>query len=229
MLQSHSFDGLNAHNAALVSEQIQTLLAEQRDVDEWADLLDNGTEAEITKKAAAIVGNSNPIVQAKVYGKRLNSLSYTTHWNLEISPRMFWGHPRRPVIMFGTMDTLVAKFSHSHRTAVNGLCRALVDRMVRLYKLSALTADENEELRDRIFRVIHRKFWPTYQFYNAINFYHPSRFDIAEDRAWVLLNGKMVFLTQHQLEYMRQIKAIIAKTEKLDERIMLMRAAKNGK
>lgn len=122
---------------------------------------------------------------------------------------------RRPVLMKGAIDVLIAKYSHSSAHIANGYAERVISRYLRLNKYTCLDRKEHEENM----RPIHK--WARRNFHLSHKFSLTDDYDFAvhkpselSGQAWIA--GQHVKLTDHQFKYITNLQAIAFRARRLE-------------
>jgi hypothetical protein len=152
--------------------------------------------AEYEKSEMPIFG---PLVRAKTYIK--------VHSLQEIGGFVFSNDSRRPVRMRGSLTTMIAAYSRSSQSSTNGYCYAVFRRYLKMSKTTILYQNEINAFFASINMKLVKKYWPR----NFREFY--------AFHGMVVIGGKIVFLNENQLAYVRRLQSIIVQTKKLDKAV----------
>jgi hypothetical protein len=134
--------------------------------------------------------------------------------------RVTWAHdePHRPVIMRGSLAWLKAKYSNGgYHISVNGWIDKVFWRWVKMRRLYVFSHEDFTKATADFLKRCHEKHCPSYHFEQRLDRYvwGPSR-QFSEGR--VVVNGRLLILSNPQIKYIMGLRKIAAKTARLDER-----------
>lgn len=189
----------------------------------WQEVLDHGTDEEIMEKAQEECDKGAPITFARNYPR--NGSPLMTDLAREIVPYDMRSHPRRPVIMKGAVEICYRRFSLSEgRSAPNGWLIRVHERAVRMSKKTLIEWDEIMEFSSALAtRLAERHYGVTSHFWDYIR---PRRYEARRNEQLVLMSGRWVSLPYEQYKNVQMFQKVIRKTEKLEDRLELLRAAR---
>jgi hypothetical protein len=210
-LTSIDLSTLPADLAATVLATIGEHEAKTREVREWQEVLDHGTEEEIIEKTARECRKGTPLVAAHCYGDGFIPAMR------EVTPLGFRSHPRRAVVARGAKLVVYNKYSLSpNNVAPNGWNLRLHERAVRMSKKTLIYRDEILNFIESL-AIKSGAPWD----YTVRSFAHDHR-----DNNVVLMSGKWVNLTDAEYRNVKMFYDIIRKTDKVEERLALLREAR---
>ena len=189
----------------------------------WKEVLDHGTDEEILEKAQGERDKGAPITFARNYPKQ--EFRTMADINREIAPYNMQGHPRRPVIMKGALYQRYIRYSLSEgRSAPNGWLIRVHARVVRMSKKTLVEWDEIMDFtREVAIRLAERHYGVTSHFWD---YTRPRSYEAGPDKQLVLMSGRWVGLPYEQYKNVQMFQKVIRKTEKLEDRLALLRAAR---
>ena len=206
-----ALDETEARAALFAVEQIR---ARQTREDRWMQLVRDGTEREILDAAQFEFSHPRraiPITLANRYPD-VRSECEIVYWAVG-------SHPRRPVIMRGSLGARLARHSTSASQCANGWAIELFDRAVRASRRTILEVDEYRDFQGRLI--------------DRITSRHRSATHVARERTaarvnfhtrnHVLIGGKFVWLSDRELENVHALHSIIRRSDKLERRVELAR------
>lgn len=172
----------------------------------WQRLCDQGSDADIIEAAVAEIG-SPAVVLAETY-------EYI-HPRQEIVAWAVRGHPRRPVLMRGSRASRIGRFALSEgSTSANGWAVALFERFLRLARVNAFDFEEYQAQTRSIGDALRQRFALT----SAFGHYTNGWF-VGWRHGEVMLAGKWRNFSASELANIKALRAIIAKTDKLEARV----------
>lgn len=128
-------------------------------------------------------------------------------------------HPLQPVAMRGSKDGIRARYEWT-RYDGHHLAGLAYSRWVAKKRIACLSADECEDLLTPMM-------WQVKQRYDCPRWHsphNPIRFsEVSEGFRFAILNGKEVWISAAQHENITALRGIIAKTDKLQERMEMLR------
>ena len=189
----------------------------------WKEVLDHGTDEEIMKKAQEVCDKGAPITFARNYPT--DGCYMTTDRTREIVPYNMQDHPRRPVIMKGATYQRYIRYSLSEgRSAPNGWLIRVHARVVRMSKKTLVEWDEIMDFtREVAIRLAERHCGVTSHFWD---YTRPRSYEAGPNKQLVLMSGRWVGLPYEQYRNVQMFQKVIRKTEKLEDRLALLRAAR---
>jgi hypothetical protein len=189
----------------------------------WQEVLDHGTDEEILKKAQEECDKGAPITFARNYSEKSSRI--TADLSREIVPYDMRSHPRRPVIMKGAVEIRYIRYSLSEgRSAPNGWLIRVHERAVRMSKKTLIEWQEIVDFSSEVAaRLAERHYGITSHFWNYIR---PRRYEARRNEQLVLMSGRWVSLPHEQYKNVQMFQKVIRKTEKLEDRLELLRAAR---
>lgn len=198
-------EGLPAHIVEDAILQARIRADELRERERWRALIAEGSDQEIIA-AGQEYARSEAVELARTYG-HVNRWQELVAWADHASPR-------RPVMMRGSKEALCAIHSLSeHISSANGLALEVFDRVMRREKVIALSYEEYSEAAGPLRARLRERYRLT------------STFE-KQTRGWfadfsggfVMIGGRWRTLTPSELSNIKGLKAIIARTEKLEDR-----------
>jgi hypothetical protein len=143
----------------------------------------------------------------------------------EIVPYNMRDHPRRPVIMKGAIEICYRRFSLSEgRNAPNGWVIRVFERAMRMSKKTLIEWQEISDFASELAtKIANRHYGVTYHFWD---YTRPRRYEARRDEQLVLMSGRWVSLPHEQYRNVQMFQKVIRKTEKLEDRLALLRAAR---
>jgi hypothetical protein len=189
----------------------------------WQEVLDHGTDEEILKKAQEECDKGAPITFARNYSEKSSRIM--ADLSREIVPYDMRSHPRRPVIMKGAVEIRYIRYSLSEgRSAPNGWLIRVHERAVRMSKKTLIEWQEIVDFSSEVAaRLAERHYGITSHFWNYIR---PRRYEARRNEQLVLMSGRWVSLPHEQYKNVQMFQKVIRKTEKLEDRLELLRAAR---
>ena len=189
----------------------------------WREVLDHGTDEEILEKAQRECGEIAPITLARNYPK--DGCRTMADLTREIVPHDMREHPRRPVIMKGALYQRYRKYSLSEgRSAPNGWLIRVHKRAVRMSKKTLIEWDEIREFTQELaVKLASRHYGITSPYWRYTN---PPLYEAGRGKELVLMRGRWVGLPYEQYRNVQMFQKVIRKTEKLEDRLELLRAAR---
>jgi hypothetical protein len=189
----------------------------------WQEVLDHGTDEEILKKAQEECDKGAPITFARNYPEKSSRIM--ADLSREIVPYDMRSHPRRPVIMKGAVEIRYIRYSLSEgRSAPNGWLIRVHERAVRMSKKTLIEWQEIVDFSSEVAaRLAERHYGITSHFWNYIR---PRRYEARRNEQLVLMSGRWVSLPHEQYKNVQMFQKVIRKTEKLEDRLALLRAAR---
>jgi hypothetical protein len=189
----------------------------------WQEVLDHGTDEEILKKAQEECDKGAPITFARNYSEKSSRI--TADLSREIVPYDMRSHPRRPVIMKGAVEIRYIRYSLSEgRSAPNGWLIRVHERAVRMSKKTLIEWQEIVDFSSEVAaRLAERHYGITSHFWNYIR---PRRYEARRNEQLVLMSGRWVSLPHEQYKNVQMFQKVIRKTQKLEDRLELLRAAR---
>jgi hypothetical protein len=189
----------------------------------WREVLDHGTDEEIMEKAREECDEGAPISFARNYPKQ----GYLTvaDRTREIVPLNMQDHPRRPVIMKGAVKVCYIRYSLSEgRSAPNGWLIRVHERAVRMSKKTLIEWQEIVDFSSEVAaRLAERHYGITSHFWDYIR---PRSYEVHTGNNLVLMSGRWVSLPYEQYRNVQMFQKVIRKTQKLEDRLELLRAAR---
>jgi hypothetical protein len=202
---------LPADLADTVLATIQEHETKARQLREWQEVLDHGTEEEIIAKTARECDNRTPLVPVRCYGDG------HIHPMREVTPFGFRSHPRRAVVARGARLVVYNKHSLSpNNVAPNGWNIRLYERAVRMSKKTLIYRDE---IVDFVTMLGGKAGAPWDHTVRGLAYDSGSMHR-------VLMSGKWVNLTDAEYKNVKMFYDIIRKTDKVEERLALLRKAR---
>ncbi len=189
----------------------------------WKEVLDHGTDEEIMKKAQEVCDKGAPITFARNYPT--DGCYMTTDRTREIVPYNMQDHPRRPVIMKGATYQRYMKYSLSpNSVAPNGWLIRVHERAVRMSKKTLIEWQEIMDFAQELaIRISNRHYGVTHHFWSYTK---PRSYEAGPNKQLVLMSGRWVGLPYEQYKNVQMFQKVIRKTEKLEDRLALLRAAR---
>jgi hypothetical protein len=189
----------------------------------WREVLDHGTDEEILEKAQSECSEIAPITFARNYPKE--GCYMMADLTREIVPHDMRGHPRRPVIMKGALYQRYRRYSLSTaRSAPNGWLIRVHKRAVRMSKKTLTEWDEIIEFNNALaVRLAERHCGVTSHYWRYTS---PPLYEAGRGKELVLMRGRWVGLPYEQYKNVQMFQKVIRKTEKLEDRLELLRAAR---
>jgi hypothetical protein len=189
----------------------------------WREVLDHGTDEEILEKAQSECSEIAPITFARNYPKE--DCYMMADLTREIVPHDMRGHPRRPVIMKGALYQRYRRYSLSEgRSAPNGWLIRVHKRAVRMSKRTLTEWDEIIEFNNALaVRLAERHCGVTSPYWRYTS---PPLYEAGRGKELVLMRGRWVGLPYEQYKNVQMFQKVIRKTEKLEDRLELLRAAR---
>lgn len=189
----------------------------------WQYVLDHGTDEEIINKAAGECYTGTPLTLASAY--KNDSDLHTVVYNFRAAvPFEFRTHPRRPIVMRGARLIRYARYALSHGTSPNGWATRVFNRALRMSRKTLLSYQEMYDfMRELARRVADKHPDVTSAFWQRTT---PPRRWTSLDEHLALINGKYVTLTGSEYVNVKRMFEIIRKTEKMDQRLKLMRESR---
>jgi hypothetical protein len=189
----------------------------------WQEVLDHGTDEEILEKAQRECSEIAPITLARNYPR--DDCYMMADLAREIVPYNMQGHPRRPVIMKGARYQRYKRYSLSEgRSAPNGWLIRVHARAMRMSKKTLIEWDEIIEFSSALaVRLAERHCGVTSRYWRHTN---PPLYEAGRGKELVLMSGRWVGLPHAQYRNVQMFQKIIRKTEKLEDRLELLRAAR---
>jgi hypothetical protein len=189
----------------------------------WKEVLDHGTDEEILKKAQGERDKGAPITFIRNYPT--DGCYMMTDRTREIAPYNMQDHPRRPVIMRGALYQRYMRYSLTpDGVAPNGWLIRVHERAVRMSKKTLIEWDEIIDFSSALAtRLAERHYGITSHFWNYIR---PRRYEARRDEQLVLMSGRWVSLPREQYKNVQMFQNVIRKTQKLEDRLELLRAAR---
>lgn len=179
----------------------------------WRTLMREATDAEIIGEGQKYAG-TQAVVLAQTYG-------HVSTWQ-ELVAWADFRNPRRPVLMKGSKESRIAAFGKSNHNSANGWAECVAERAARLSKITAFTSDEFEEQIKPIIAALHERYCLSHHFSfdrspPGTGPYSDLWRSDAKCLAWV--GGRCSFLTKSERVNLQRLRAIIQKTERLDDRV----------
>jgi hypothetical protein len=189
----------------------------------WQEVLDHGTDEEIMEKAQEECDKGAPITFARNYSEQSSRIA--ADLSREIVPYNMRDHPRRPVIMKGAVEIRYIRYSLSEgRSAPNGWLIRVHERAVRMSKKTLIEWDEIMDFTSKLAaRFAERHYGITSHFWDYVR---PRRYEARRNEQLVLMSGRWVSLPHEQYKNVQMFQKVIRKTEKLEDRLVLLRAAR---
>jgi hypothetical protein len=189
----------------------------------WQEVLDHGTDEEILEKAQEECDKGAPITFARNYSEKSSRIM--ADLSREIVPYDMRSHPRRPVIMKGAVEIRYIRYSLSEgRSAPNGWLIRVHERAVRMSKKTLIEWQEIVDFSSEVAaRLAERHYGITSHFWNYIR---PRRYEARRNEQLVLMSGRWVSLPHEQYKNVQMFQKVIRKTQKLEDRLELLRAAR---
>jgi hypothetical protein len=189
----------------------------------WREVLDHGTDEEILEKAQRECSEIAPITLARNYPT--DGCYMMTDLTREIVPYDMRGHPRRPVIMKGARYQRYTRYSLSTaRSAPNGWLLRVHARAVRMSKKTLIEWDEIREFTQELaVKLASRHYGITSPYWKYTT---PPLYEAGLGKELVLMSGRWVGLPYEQYRNVQMFQKVIRKTEKLEDRLELLRAAR---
>ena len=189
----------------------------------WKEVLDHGTDEEILEKAQGERDKGAPITFARNYPT--DGCYMMTDRTREIVPYNMQDHPRRPVIMRGALYQRYMKYSLSpNSVASNGWLIRVHERAVRMSKKTLIEWQEIMDFSQELaIRISNRHYGATYHFWSYIK---PRSYEAGPNKQLVLMSGRWVGLPYEQYKNVQMFQKVIRKTEKLEDRLALLRTAR---
>jgi hypothetical protein len=103
-----------------------------------------------------------PIVRAKVYGSKIENRQRI--WLGNGISFGFYDHPERPVFMRGSLNILIAKYSHTEPHIGNGWAKMVAKRYLRRIKYSCFDPEKYDADITPIANSLHKKFHLSHTF-----------------------------------------------------------------
>lgn len=223
-MQSTSIDlsGLSPTGRAKAISFINELFAQEEFDNGMMDVLDNGTDAEIMEWTMRnyFSAQKYAITVASVYDDD-KDFRYSYDPVRELCPTLARSrHPRRPMIMKGSLRVLCAKYCRTDGGSnSNGYAARVGMRYIRAYKFTF--TDQVEfyrflcDLTHRLCKKLNAKFDYVIKHIDRVSNHH--RGDT------LLVGGKFSYFNASETQNIKRLHNIIKKTEKLDERVKLLR------
>lgn len=189
----------------------------------WKEVLDHGTDEEILEKAQGERDKGAPITFARNYPR--DGCYTMADRTREIVPYNMQDHPRRPVIMKGALYQRYMKYSLSPTgVAPNGWLIRVHERAVRMSKKTLIEWDEIMDFTSKLAaKFADRHYGITHHFWSYVR---PRSYEAGLGKELVLMSGRWVGLPHEQYKNVQMFQKIIRKTEKLEDRLELLRAAR---
>jgi hypothetical protein len=189
----------------------------------WREVLDHGTDEEIMEKAQGERDKGAPITFIRNYPREGCLVMRDT--TREIVPYDMRDHPRRPVIMRGALYQRYMRYSLTpNGVAPNGWLIRVFERALRMSKKTLIEWDEIMDFSSELAsRFAGRHYGITSHFWDYIR---PRRYEARRGEQLVLMSGRWVSLPHEQYRNVQMFQKVIRKTEKLEDRLALLRAAR---
>ena len=189
----------------------------------WKEVLDHGTDEEILKKAQGERDKGAPITFMRNYPT--DGCNMMTDRTREIVPYNMQDHPRRPVIMRGALYQRYMRYSLTpDGVAPNGWLVRVFERALRMSKKTLIEWDEIMDFTSKLAaKFADRHYGITHHFWDYIR---PRKYEARRDEQLVLMSGRWVSLPHEQYRNVQMFQKVIRKTEKLEDRLELLRAAR---
>lgn len=199
---------LSSESQRRIAWAIEEAQCRERDEQKWTTLCDDASDAEIIEEARKCVISPNAAITLA------NRYSHV-HAYQEIVAMHVHRHPRRPVAMKGGMHCMISRFGKSWAHCANGLAEHALDRYIRMSKLTAFDGRECDDALASFIARLRKKHHLTHHF-SARGLPYNDRF--SEDSFPAFVNGNLVFLSKSERAKIKALRAIIRKTENLDQR-----------
>lgn len=189
----------------------------------WQEVLDHGTDEEILEKAQRECSEIAPITLARNYP--MDGCYVMADLAREIVPYNMRSHPRRPVIMKGARYQRYKRYSLSEgRSAPNGWLIRVHARAMRMSKKTLIEWEEISDFtREVALKLAERHYGITSRYWRYTT---PPLYEAGLGKELVLMSGRWVGLPHAQYRNVQMFQKIIRKTEKLEDRLELLRAAR---
>lgn len=137
---------------------------------------------------------------------------------------------RRPVVMKGAYRALVIAYGWSNNYSANGWAYLVLNRFLKIKRITCLSREEISDTIDAISKALEKKHpFLSYHFRQETRSLSSYKLYTDGCRVRVLLRGDFVYLTKHQLRFIIEMKKIIDKSTKLDDRLKSLRRLRKKK
>jgi hypothetical protein len=203
--------------AAQIRHTIDGYEARHRSKDSWQWVLDHGTDEDILQKARGECLTNTPLVLAEGYPHPVLPV-------MEVVPYSFTHHPRRPVAMRGARLVRYYNYSLTNNVTANGWAVKVFERALRRTKKTLLDPVEILDFCDEVAaRVAEKHPTVSHHFWERCE---PKRMRFEPAQRMVLMSGKLVGIPYEQFANVERLYNIVRKTEKLEERLRLVRESR---
>lgn len=192
-----------------VRREVDSVLGEHRRECRWDTLLMSGNRSQLI--AAGMKYAKTPMVA--LLGDYDGRGSPTT-----AMPRWHFGNPMAPVIMRGSADGMRKIYGSGAELAF-----AIFKRWVRYCKITAFTQTEWDEATGATERRLKLKYCASYHFGKWVDSEGPR--DFGEHGSRAIFKGRTILYSAHQAQYIRRLREISTRNDRLESRINRARKA----
>lgn len=210
-------DRLSDWERIQAEQLVREMRARKREAAKLRKLLDHGSEAEIIAEC-----------RRRTHKKRT---AYTLAQTYDVVgggqeiPSFPRDHPRRPVLMLGSVAALIDSHTNGSWLSANGWARHIFCRYVQMRKITILDMQEYSAFERGLTHRLRAKYRLSYHFDDYARLWVLSP-RLYNNYQWqVLIGGKQCWLTQSEYENVSRLHKIIKKTDDLQERYQLVRAS----